>query len=268
MLKDRIITGILLAIAGYYFTIIAPLNIFIFIGSFLLLLITREWCKLVGFDSLIKQFLMLLGIILSLAILSVLPIWLFDFLVVGWWLFALYWVITYQRQTVLWPSSSLVRGLLGIALIAPLFYSAYKLKQFDDMYKVHSLFFVVVVIAMTDMMAYFVGKTIGNHLLISRVSPKKTWEGIVGGVFASSVLSVPMAYWCSLSDTLNPWMAIPALFIAASSVLGDLTESVCKRNAGLKDSGNLFPGHGGLLDRFDSYTAGVPIAYLFLQFVR
>lgn len=268
MLKDRIITGILLAFVGYYFILIAPLNVFLIIGCFLLLLMTLEWCKLIGFSSITQKLLMLMGIVGCLAIFSVLPVWLFDLLVIVWWSFALYWIVAYQRQTIWWPTSSMVRGLLGIALIAPLFFSAYKLKQFDDIYKVHSLLFVVVVIAMTDVMAYFVGKTIGNHLLISRVSPKKTWEGIVGGVFASAVLSVPMAYWCSLSDTLNPWMVIPALFIAAASVLGDLTESVCKRNAGVKDSGTIFPGHGGLLDRFDSYTAGVPIAYLFLYFLK
>ena len=117
-------------------------------------------------------------------------------------------------------------------------------------------------------MAYFVGKTMGQRLLVSNVSPKKTWEGIVGGIVSSGLFAVPVAYWCKVSDTVDPLMILPGIAIAGISVLGDLTESVCKRNAGIKDSGNILPGHGGVLDRIDSYTAGVPIAYIIILLIQ
>jgi len=268
MFKHRVITAIVLAVIGYYFITIATETAFLVLEALLLLLAIKEWSYLVKFNTFAKKFLMALALIVGVFVLYSVPTAAFGAIVVGWWLFAAYWVVAYQRKIIMWPTSSFILGLLGVLLIAPLFVSGYMLKRMDVTYEMHSLLFVIIVIALCDVMAYFFGKTIGNHLLASQVSPKKTWEGIVGGIVASSLLSVPVAYWCDVSDTVNPWMILPAIVIAATSILGDLTESVCKRNAGIKDSGNILPGHGGILDRFDSYTAGVPIAYLLLQFIK
>jgi phosphatidate cytidylyltransferase len=95
--------------------------------------------------------------------------------------------------------------------------------------------------------------------LAPKVSPGKSWEGVIGGVLASLVVAAigaPLLVW-PLTAVL--WLAAAA---AAFSVVGDLTESLMKRHSGLKDSGGLFPGHGGVLDRFDSLSAGVPIFVL------
>jgi phosphatidate cytidylyltransferase len=92
--------------------------------------------------------------------------------------------------------------------------------------------------------------------LAPRVSPKKTWEGALGGIFASAIVAWMAATWW-LSVDVWPFV-FTCVAVAALSIVGDLTESMLKRSSGLKDSGSLFPGHGGMLDRIDSVTAAAP----------
>jgi phosphatidate cytidylyltransferase len=116
-----------------------------------------------------------------------------------------------------------------------------------------------------DIGAFFVGRSLGRTPLAPRVSPKKTWEGVVGGV-ALAALSGGLAAW--LLDLPAAFMVPAAIAMALISVVGDLGISVIKRRAGLKDSGMLLPGHGGVLDRFDSVTAALPFYALALQFAH
>lgn len=116
-----------------------------------------------------------------------------------------------------------------------------------------------------DVFAYLVGSLIGKHALMKRVSPKKSWEGFVGG----AVFSILAAYLISLlSDELNSvhWIII-ALIIITFGTLGDLTESALKRQVGTKDSGSLLPGHGGILDRFDGVVFSAPLVLVYLIIV-
>lgn len=114
-----------------------------------------------------------------------------------------------------------------------------------------------------DTFAYIVGKTIGKNKLFERISPKKTIEGFIGGV----VFTVAGAYILSLYYTfLSPlqWMGFAAI-VAVFGTLGDLVESKMKRVAGVKDSGNIMPGHGGILDRLDSVVFAIPFLFLYYQ---
>jgi phosphatidate cytidylyltransferase len=116
-----------------------------------------------------------------------------------------------------------------------------------------------------DTMAYLTGITIGKNKLLERISPKKTWEGVVGGF----IFCIGIAYIISLffSD-LTTWQWITyGSIIAVFGTIGDLAESMLKRSADIKDSGTLLPGHGGILDRFDSLFLAVPAVYLYLQFI-
>jgi phosphatidate cytidylyltransferase len=114
-----------------------------------------------------------------------------------------------------------------------------------------------------DTMAYLVGRTIGKTPFAPRISPKKTWEGTIGGGICTLVL----AYFVGpmLMD-LNPneWIGV-ALVVAVFGTLGDLVESMLKRSVGVKDSGNIMPGHGGFLDRFDSFIFAAPLIWLVLK---
>jgi phosphatidate cytidylyltransferase len=121
------------------------------------------------------------------------------------------------------------------------------------------LLFVLAVIMAADVGAYFAGHRWGRLKLAPRISPGKTWEGVIGGL----ALSALVAWGGAVLLGWPVFTVIPlALGAAAFSVVGDLMESLLKRHSGLKDSGQILPGHGGVLDRIDSLTAGVPMFVL------
>jgi phosphatidate cytidylyltransferase len=114
----------------------------------------------------------------------------------------------------------------------------------------------------SDTFAYLVGKKLGRTKLFERISPKKTWEGSIG----ATILTIGVAYLISLFwDDISSfdWMVLGAIIVIFGT-LGDLVESLLKRNLKIKDSGNLLPGHGGVLDRFDGVFLSVPAAYFYL----
>jgi len=117
-----------------------------------------------------------------------------------------------------------------------------------------------------DTGAYLVGRSIGRTKLLPSVSPKKTIEGLVGGI----VLTLAVALLIARNQavlSLQEWLTVGGI-IAVTSTLGDLLESAFKRASGVKDSGNVLPGHGGILDRFDGFFLAVPSVLLYLHLVR
>jgi phosphatidate cytidylyltransferase len=116
-----------------------------------------------------------------------------------------------------------------------------------------------------DVFAYIVGSLIGRAKLYERVSPKKTWEGTIGGITFSIVAAFIISRFFLSIDTTN-WLALGFL-ISIFATLGDLIESLLKRQAGVKDSGNIMPGHGGILDRFDGVIFAIPVVYIYLSII-
>jgi phosphatidate cytidylyltransferase len=121
------------------------------------------------------------------------------------------------------------------------------------------LLYLLVLIAAADIGAYFGGRTLGRRKLAPRVSPNKTWEGFWSGVLAAGCAAA-VGGWL-LERPLLPWLAV-CIGVALISVVGDLVESMFKRQVGLKDSSALLPGHGGVLDRLDSLSAAAPMFLL------
>lgn len=124
------------------------------------------------------------------------------------------------------------------------------------------LFGLMAVVAVADIGAYFAGRAFGKHKLAPSISPGKTWEGVAGGLLGVALYGV---LWLSLVDILGvpfPGFAL-LLAMAGLSVVGDLFESWLKRQAGVKDSGHILPGHGGVLDRIDGMTSALPLAAAF-----
>lgn len=113
-----------------------------------------------------------------------------------------------------------------------------------------------------DTGAYLIGISIGRHRLMERISPKKSWEGSVGGAVVSVIIAWLISGWLGVVSR-NYWLII-SLIISIAGTYGDLAESMLKRSLGVKDSGNIMPGHGGFLDRFDSAIMSFPFVFLFI----
>ena len=114
-----------------------------------------------------------------------------------------------------------------------------------------------------DTGAYLTGMTMGKHRLMERISPKKSWEGFTGGVVLTVLAAWLLAGRLGILDTAG-WIVV-ALIVAISGTFGDLVESMLKRSTGIKDSGNIMPGHGGFMDRFDSTLLAFPLVFLFIS---
>ena len=167
---------------------------------------------------------------------------------VVWWVIALVW-IAFAPQRV----TPLLAGLAGLLALVPAWLALVRLRL--DLGAQWMLFAFLVVIA-ADIGAFFAGRRFGKLRLAPTVSPGKTWEGVLGGIAGGAILAI-----CG-----SAWFGVPALVfvplclaVVAFSIIGDLTESLLKRFAGLKDSGTLFPGHGGVMDRIDSVTGAAPV---------
>lgn len=136
---------------------------------------------------------------------------------------------------------------------------------FNSILSTHLLSFFFLVIMGADSGAYFSGKFLGKHKLAPKISPGKTWEGLIGGIITSLVFAWLAHYW--FFPELELKFALPlASVMAIISVLGDLAESAMKRGSDTKDAANFLPGHGGLLDRLDSLLFNAPIIYYFAKF--
>jgi phosphatidate cytidylyltransferase len=123
------------------------------------------------------------------------------------------------------------------------------------------LLFALVLTWVGDTAAYFVGRAIGKHPLAPHISPKKTWEGSIAGLLGSLLVACAFRYWIPIP--LPHLLAMAALGNIAGQ-MGDLLESACKRSAGVKDSGGLLPGHGGILDRIDALILCIPVIWYYL----
>ncbi len=124
---------------------------------------------------------------------------------------------------------------------------------------------IFVFIWCNDTGAFFVGCSIGRHKMWERVSPKKTWEGTIGGVVVAMIAGYVMSLFYTQLNVWQ-WMGM-AIVVAAAGTYGDLIESCMKREMGIKDSGNILPGHGGILDRFDSTLLATPCALIYLSII-
>lgn len=190
---------------------------------------------------------------------------LFDYsLILGlcWWLAALILVITYPKSAKFWQASYRLKGLFGLCTLFPFFSGMAILRSIfyesNPYFGAFILLYVLTLIWATDSGAYFVGRMCGKHKLAPQVSPGKTIEGLIGGVVSAMLIATVTSYLFYDGLFFGNLMIISFITILAS-VLGDLTESMFKRAAGIKDSGNLIPGHGGILDRIDSLTSAIPI---------
>ena len=164
------------------------------------------------------------------------------------------------------PLANLGATLLGVLYVAvPLSLLLYvPVLAGDGVWRPETVLGYIFIIWANDVFAYLVGMTFGRHRLCERLSPKKSWEGFFGGLAGAVVTGLAAAY--ALDANYWVWGGL-ALVASLSGVAGDLVESMFKREAGVKDSGQVIPGHGGVLDRFDALLLSAPYVFLYLLLV-
>ena len=250
MLKMRILTAAAaLVVVAIVLFVLPPLYAEFIIGL-LILAGAWEWSALIDKDKvgLRVAYTAMLGVCLALAhtatagqaalVMQVACLW---------WFVAFVWALRFPT-----PIPAAVRWICGVLVLVPLFVAMYTLFRLGVEY----LIAVLLIVWFADGGAYFAGKAFGRVKLAPAISPGKTWEGVVGGLVLVALLSVGIGAWKNLDiAVLLPFF----LAVAAISIVGDLTVSMFKRTAGVKDSGSLFPGHGGVLDRVDSVAAASPL---------
>ena len=266
MLRTRVITAVLL-VTGLLFTVfLASEQMWAIITLGISLLAITEWANLiklnrmqsiasvatvalVGISLLSLQYTMLVSYqsVAELGLLS---------------LSALFWVF----MAPIWLSQRkpcqhrFLMALLGVILISATWIAIIGLHTINPWL----LIGVIATVSLADSAAYFAGKRFGRHKLAPNISPGKTWEGVLGALAAVTVYGSLLCYYQHISLGLVVALWLVVLF----SVMGDLVESLMKRQAGLKDSGQLLPGHGGILDRIDGFIPTLPMILLAISLLH
>lgn len=258
-LAQRLVTAVVLFAVALGALFLLPTWAMALVFGVLWLAGAWEWA---GFAQLPVSRWWLVGVVAALLLLTVslpgdqarLLLW----LALVWWLTATVWLFRFPTAI---PTPAVISA--GILVLVPSWLALVELHGTSVLGPRLALAVLIVVWA-ADIGAYFTGRAFGRTPLAPRVSPKKTWEGVAGGLMAVTVLALVIAPFLDLSR----WQFLAVALVAAvASIVGDLTVSMFKRHAGLKDSGMLFPGHGGVMDRVDSISAASPIFCLALAAV-
>ena len=263
MLKQRVLTALVLI----------PLTVWAIFGlgtiylglvfALLVLMGAREWAQLIPLSRTLSQAVFVAAVAFFQALTWLLLVqWgtVFPVLVLAllWWMVAVYWIGCYRGESKHSKSAKTVAGLLTLV---PAWISLVGLHSISDRGS-WVLLYVLVLMWVADSGAYFAGRQWGKRKLAPYVSPGKSWEGVAGGVAATTLYAAIAGYYFGFQNSQLVLFVIVSIVTVAFSIAGDLLESLLKREQGVKDSGTLLPGHGGVLDRVDSITAGGPVFLL------
>jgi len=282
VLRTRVITAlVLLAVLAAATFGTSPFQFALFV-SLVSGLGVLEWTRLMGLSNPVQRGVYLLLVLASMFALGVAMglgpsaliversvVLAVTGMGVVFWCLAAWWVMHFPASQVHWSSRPRT-ALMGLFTLLPVWCALIQLKYLNS-----TGFLVLAVIALVsfaDIGAYFVGRAWGNSRLAPQVSPGKSWAGFWGGMGASAVLAclllVPVHRYVQALDLVAiVLLLLTAAVVAVFSVFGDLFESMLKRSQGMKDSGSLLPGHGGVLDRIDSLTAAAPVFVFILLLV-
>ena len=271
MLMQRVITASILVLVLLSIILFLPPVYFQLFAGLLALISVWEWSRLAGLSNkafrivYVLLFIPLLWWIWKEQSIQEVMLWIGGV----WWICATCLVLMYPQAKNLW-SKPVLLSLAGFALLLPV-WSALLVISFHPEWS-YLLILLFLLVAASDIGAYFSGRAFGQHKLAPEVSPNKTWEGFWGGVLASSIVALLANLMLSSHDvelSTGILMFLIGALVAGMGVMGDLLESMMKRQAGFKDSGSILPGHGGVLDRIDSITAAAPaFALLLIYFER
>ncbi|GGK66210.1 phosphatidate cytidylyltransferase [Amphritea balenae] len=265
MLKQRVWTAVVLAplvLVGLFLTGFELFKLFV---ALIILLGAWEWANLsgivtpsgrMGYTAFIAALIAGVNYFAPAADFQ-------SFMVIAalFWLLALYWVVMYPGAggwRSVWQ-----RAFIGVIVLLPSWMALVSLRLNAE----GSVFLLMLLLLVwgADIGAYFAGKTWGKAKLAPNVSPGKTRAGLWGGLATCGLISIGFIIYLELDLSVGVYLLLLAMIAGVASVLGDLFESMLKRHRGIKDSSQLLPGHGGVLDRIDSITSAAPVFVLGLQ---
>lgn len=276
MLLQRIITAIFLGILTLVGMIYLSSEGFSLLASLIMLIAAWEFSGLFKNWNYLKRSSFLMALVLAGFITQFAPIVLILVSGVLWWLAAPYFLWRYTEKGDNYFTQLIWQGILGVVMFIPAWVSLIVMRK---VLGIEFLFYLLAIIWATDIGAYFTGRFLGKHLLAPKISPKKTWEGLLGGIFLALLIAIAwilllqikfsttsnMGFKFSVSSKVT--FLVLTIVTCLWSAIGDLFESMLKRQAGVKDSGKLLPGHGGMYDRIDSLIAALPIFTLGLLLI-
>jgi len=262
MLYQRILTAIPLAAFVFWIIFYQPTTVFFAFVLFIVLIAGYEWSKLSGVQNMAARFVYAATITL---LIWAVQRYLSDF--ATWFVYAagFWWLLTtgYLMKATPKPASDdLKAGRLLVAFVV-LPAAAFAMQQVHAMYQgAEWLFYALSLVWVADIGAYFSGKKFGKNKLAPNISPGKTKEGLLGAVITTSLYTIAASFYFALDVETAALLVLMSIVLTFISVTGDLYFSFLKREAGLKDSGKILPGHGGILDRVDSLLAALPVFLL------
>ncbi len=256
-LKTRIITASVLIVAALIFILVFSTPWFAIVTLILLISIGgTEWANLVSLKDIRKGLYVAWMLLLAyFAYKSVTLSWFFVTLGFFWWFINLVMLLKYKQGTDFYKNNPLMLRLSGFFVIV----SAWSAAVILHSHSPYLVLFLVLLVAAADTGAYFTGKSFGKNKLVPQISPGKTREGLLGGIVASLIVAFIGASLLGLEEGYFSSFIYLSVIVALMSVAGDLFISLIKREAGAKDSGNILPGHGGILDRVDGLIAALPL---------
>ena len=262
MLKTRLITAAILVPLVVFGVLRLPTSAFAMILGAVLVAGSWEWARLVPLQQQTTRLLYcaVVALLLWLTWLAGPLRMIVPLLTVAclWWLFALYWVSHPQLCNSRAVACTVVKLLAGLLVCVPPWAALVVLHLRGEDGPLLTLI-VLVMVWLADSGAYFAGRLWGRHKLAPLVSPGKTREGVYGGLAASLLFAGGAAWYLSHSLAWTGTFVAVSLLAMLFSVAGDLLESLMKRQSGIKDSGSIIPGHGGIFDRVDSLVAAAPV---------
>lgn len=266
MLQQRLLTALVLCILLAWSLFFAPPLVAQATVALLAIGGCWEWSALMQLTSLSKRIAYLLCLVAGFIIIQLTSPMFILYVASGFWLLASFFLIKFSHRQQWIFSHITAQAVLGLVILLAFWVGiAYLLSSAQ--YQFIVLLLLTIVIS-ADTGAYFAGKRWGQHALAPAISPNKTLEGVVGGVLLATLTAGLLCYLFHQSTANSIFYTVTALLTGLLSVVGDLLESAMKRQARVKDSGYLFPGHGGILDRIDGYTAAVPFFTLMVVFLQ
>ena len=264
MLKQRIMTALILVPLALGGVFLLPAAYFSWFVAVIVMLGAWEWANLSGFSGSKARcsYALAMGLFIFFVAADMPLAWVLTFAVL-WWAIATMLVITYPESSSLWRGRG-VQLLLGVLVLVPFWKSMVFLRTSDyapqqDLNTLWLIFYILLLVWGADTGAYFAGRAFGKKKLAPKVSPGKSWAGAWGGIVVCICLSLVASLLLGHSLSMLLVFILITLMTASISIIGDLTESMFKRQRGIKDSSNLLPGHGGVLDRIDSLVAAIPV---------